>query len=87
MSSWGCESGNWFGGNCASTPGDTFQEPITLNIYNVGAGNSVGSLITSETQTFDVPYRPSANVIVPAHLQGNGPLMAVRIASTDFLRP
>src|SRR5262249_48662337 len=61
MSSWGCQSGSWFGGNCATTPGSTFSHPITLNVYNVGPGNSVGSLIGSVTQTFAIPYRPSAD--------------------------
>jgi hypothetical protein len=50
------------GGACEYTApycaGDTFTEPITLNVYNVGAGNSVGSLIFSDTQTFNIPYRP-----------------------------
>jgi len=61
MSSWGCQSGNWFSNNCVTTPGATFSHPITLNIYNVGPGNSVGSLIGSVTQTFAIPYRPSAD--------------------------
>lgn len=62
MSSWGCESGSWVGGDCTSTPGSTFSHPITLNIYNVGPGNSVGSLIGSVTQTFAIPFRPSASI-------------------------
>ena len=61
MSSWGCESGHWNTGNCVTTPGATFSHPITLNIYNVGLGNQVGSLIGTVTQTFAVPYRPSAD--------------------------
>jgi len=61
MSSWACQSGNWFAGNCFSNPGATFSHPITLNIYNVGPGNSVGSLIQSVTQSFNIPYRPSAS--------------------------
>lgn len=61
MSSWGCESGTWNGGDCATTLGSTFSHPITLNLYNVGPGNSVGSLIASKTQTFSIPYRPSAD--------------------------
>lgn len=69
MSSWGCQSGNWSTYNtapCVTTPGATFTEPITLNIYNVGPANSygpstVGSLIASDTQTFAIPYRPSAD--------------------------
>ncbi|HWN11206.1 MAG TPA: hypothetical protein VNO50_18355 [Pyrinomonadaceae bacterium] len=62
MSSWGCESGFWYDGNtCTTTPGTTFSHPITLNIYNVGVGNQVGTLIASVTQTFAIPYRPSAD--------------------------
>jgi hypothetical protein len=61
MSSWGCESGHWYDGLCSTTPGATFSHPITLNIYNVGPANSVGSLITTVTQTFAIPYRPSAD--------------------------
>ncbi len=63
MSSWGCESGHWSTGGCVTTPGATFSHPITLNIYNVGAGGSVGSLIGSVTQTFSIPYRPSTSAV------------------------
>ncbi len=61
MSSWGCEGGAWYAANCATTPGATFSHPITLNIYSVGVGNSVGPLLHTVTQTFDIPYRPSAS--------------------------
>src|SRR5207249_5433912 len=37
MSSWGCQSGHWYSGDCATTPGATFPEPITLNVYDVGS--------------------------------------------------
>jgi hypothetical protein len=60
MSSWACQSGSWTN-VCTTTPGSTFAEPITLNIYNVGANNTVGSLITSVTQSFAIPYRPSSD--------------------------
>jgi hypothetical protein len=62
MSSWGCQSGTWNGGNCVSAPGATFSHPITLKIYNVGPGNQPGTQIASVTQTFAIPYRPSANL-------------------------
>lgn len=62
MSSWGCQSGHWYSGDCASAPGATFSHPITLNIYNVVAGNQVGTQIESVTQTFAIPYRPSADL-------------------------
>lgn len=62
MSSWACQSGSWYEGDCMTTPGSTFTHPITLNIYSVGPGNSVGSLITSVTQSFAIPFRPSASL-------------------------
>ena len=68
MSSWGCQSGHWtglpqYGGACSTTPGSTFSEPITLNIYNDGPGDSVGSLVATATQTFNIPFRPSADPV------------------------
>lgn len=62
MSSFACESGIYYPtGNCTTTPGATFSHPITLNIYNVGADGAVGTLLKSVTQTFAIPYRPSAD--------------------------
>ena len=61
MSSWGCEAGTWNGSDCVTTPGATFSHPITLNFYNVGPSNAVGSLLGTRTQTFAIPYRPSAD--------------------------
>ena len=59
MSSWACETGS--GASCVTTPGATFTHPVTLNVYNVGTDNSVGSLLATQTQTFTMPYRPSAD--------------------------
>jgi hypothetical protein len=63
MSSWGCQTGSWSAKDCVTTPGATFTEPITLNIYNTPATASAvpGSLITSMTKTFKIPYRPSTS--------------------------
>jgi hypothetical protein len=61
MSSWACQSGNWHENNCVSAKGSTFSEPVTLNIYAVGAGNVPGALLATVTETFQMPYRPSAN--------------------------
>lgn len=62
MSSWGCQHGAWTGTpECTTEVGAKFSEPITLNVYSVGAGGSVGSLIYSLTKTFNIPYRPSQN--------------------------
>jgi hypothetical protein len=35
-----------------------FNEPLTLNIYSVGAGNTVGPLLGSETVDAFIPWRP-----------------------------
>ena len=59
LSSQACETGG--GATCQTTPGAKFSEPITLNIYDLGPGNSVGSLVGSQTQTFEIPFRPSAD--------------------------
>lgn len=61
MSSWACKSGSWNNKNCITNPGSTFAHPITLNVYNVNSDDSVGSLIKSKTQTFTMPYRPTAD--------------------------
>ena len=46
-----------------TTPGTTFPETFTLNLYNVGPGPTVGSLITTLTQTVNIPFRPSADPV------------------------
>ena len=59
MSSWACQEG--YGATCKTVAGATFNQPITLNVYNVGVGGEVGSPVTSKTQVFAIPFRPSAN--------------------------
>jgi hypothetical protein len=61
MSSWGCQNGNWNLDTCATTPGSVFSTPITLNLYALGSNGAVGSVIATDTQTFAIPYRPSAD--------------------------
>lgn len=63
MSSWGCQTGYWYSGDCATAPGATFTHPVTLNVYAVGAGNAPGALLGTATQTFAIPYRPSADPV------------------------
>ncbi len=60
LSSWGCQSGHWYSGDCATAPGATFNIAITFNIYNAG-DPLPGAQIATRTQTFAVPYRPSAD--------------------------
>lgn len=61
LSSWGCQIGTWNGGDCFTTAGATFTHPITLNVYDMGESGSVGALLATKTQTFNIRYRPSAN--------------------------
>ncbi|MEY2461339.1 MAG: hypothetical protein QOG30_3169, partial [Acidimicrobiaceae bacterium] len=61
MSTWGCQTGNWNLGDCATNPGAKFSVPITLTIYGAPAGNAVGPMLAQVTQTFAIPYRPSAD--------------------------
>jgi hypothetical protein len=61
LSSWGCQSGTWNGGDCVTASGATFTHPITLNVYDMGTNGAVGGLLASKTQTFNIRYRPSAD--------------------------
>ncbi|MEO6972992.1 MAG: hypothetical protein ABI135_06205 [Rhodoferax sp.] len=56
MSSWACQTGGWSTHDCVSTPNSAFDVPITLNVYD-----SNGILIATQTPTFSMPYRPSAD--------------------------
>lgn len=69
LSSWACQSGSATDGSCVSSPGSTFNVPITLNIYAAGPGNSIGAKLVTLTQNFAVPYRPSAD---NTNCSGNG---------------
>jgi hypothetical protein len=57
LSSWGCVQGTWLNHDCSTPSGATFSLPMTLNIYDA-AGTT---LVATSTQTFTVPYRPSAS--------------------------
>lgn len=56
MSSWACQQGTWQE-NCSTHPGATFSQPITFKILS-GDGKRE---LASSTQTFRIPYRPSAS--------------------------
>src|SRR5580693_1450733 len=61
MSSWACQQGSWQSG-CVSTPGATFPEEVTLNVYEAGPGGEPKlPALKSVTLPFQMPYRPSAN--------------------------
>jgi len=61
MESWTC--GNYLLGStpCITTPGTSYPESITLDLYQAATGGIPGSLIASDTQTFNIPFRPSAD--------------------------
>jgi hypothetical protein len=61
MSSWACQSDP--SATCTTTPGATFSHPITLNIYGVLPSGEPGTLISSVTQTFNIPFRPSQSAV------------------------
>jgi hypothetical protein len=65
MSSWGCEFGHWNTGDCLTTPGATFSHDITLNLYSAAApgGAPSGPPLLTQTRTFNIAYRPSANAL------------------------
>lgn len=54
MSSWALES-------TYHTGGAGFSVPLTMNLYNIGAGNTVGSLIATDGITTVAPWRPEAS--------------------------
>jgi hypothetical protein len=64
MSSWACEQGAWQNNNCVTTPGAKFSIPITFSIYQANAGDppTRGTVISSVTKVFNIPYRPTASV-------------------------
>src|ERR1700694_5907983 len=50
LSSWGCEGGHWYSGDCVTSPGARFAIPIAFNIYNPPAsGYGTGTLIATRT--------------------------------------
>ncbi len=66
LSSWGCESGFWNTQTCQTTNRSTFAEPITLTIYAVSYNTTSerpepGQVLLQQTETFNIPYRPSFN--------------------------
>lgn len=59
MSSWACETGSWDKANCVTTPGAKFSVPITLKVYDVSGAPT----LLDETETFQIPYRPSTDTV------------------------
>jgi len=60
LESYACQTGSV--ATCTTTPGSSFNWPVTLNVYNVG---SLSSPIARITGTFKIPYRPSESAKCP----------------------
>lgn len=56
MSTWALHS-DW----TAIGDANGFDHPLTMNIYNEGAGDGVGSLLATVTATVHVPWRPESD--------------------------
>jgi hypothetical protein len=53
LSSWACEQGRWYSGDCRTSHAATFSIAITLNIYAApSSGYGTGALLGTRTQTF-----------------------------------
>jgi hypothetical protein len=62
MSAWACQEGNWSENTCLTPkPKKKFKWPLTLSVYKVGPGGTVGEKVTSTTREFGMPYRPSSS--------------------------
>ena len=61
FSSFACVTGAYELGTCETTPGATFEVPITFNVYAADSAGVPGGLITSKTQNETFAYRPSAS--------------------------
>jgi hypothetical protein len=57
LSSWACQQGSWQNQTCLTEAGATFSEEITLSIWD----EAHTTQLATSTQTFDIPYRPSAS--------------------------
>jgi hypothetical protein len=60
LSSWACETGHWTSGDCETTPGATFDVPVTFTVY-ADANGAAGAVLAQQTQTVAVAYRPSTS--------------------------
>jgi hypothetical protein len=61
LDNWACEVGTGNGPNCVTAdPGSTYPATLTFNIYDPA---NLVTPIATDTQTFAIPYRPSADTV------------------------
>jgi hypothetical protein len=89
LSSWACQSGAWFSGDCATTPGATFRTPITPTLYRASSTDpntgetTLGATIATVTKTFGA--RAAARHGRPGGLaERRPPPVCVRFVPGDF---
>jgi hypothetical protein len=59
LDNWACQTGTGNGPTCVTTsPGARYPATMTLNVYDP---SNLGSAIAGDTQTFNIPFRPSAS--------------------------
>lgn len=64
MVNWACENGT--AATCTTTPGAAFAQPLEIMVYAVDhstATPQAGALLASQLQTFQIPFRPSADPV------------------------
>jgi hypothetical protein len=63
LTSWGCQSGHWFSSDCITVGKPKFPVPFTVNVYAYSSTNTshVGALLTTQTKSFNIPFRPSSD--------------------------
>lgn len=68
-----CEHGEYQLENCYTIhSGKKFAQEWSADVYEVGAGDTLGALVASSTAKFRLPYRPTTNVSCPSTPEGKG---------------
>jgi hypothetical protein len=73
VDSFTCEHGVYQLENCfTARPGKKFSYELTANVYEVGAGDKLGTLVATSTERFKIPFRPTTNTECPPTPEGKG---------------
>ncbi len=70
MNSWACETGAHQTDDCSTSEGATFDHDLTVHVYATDAAGTVGAELATVTQTFAIPYRPSADARCDGSIAG-----------------
>lgn len=61
-----------------------FTLPLTLNLYNVGPGNTVGSLISTQTVDGFIPWRPEPDGCAPGYTAADSNCYSGSLSTVTF---